>query len=91
MSEGIITDQAMKEMADQLKAKYDEITESNRKLALQSEYLKKDLITLYSILRILDTMTNEELDIDPSFLSLIEIGRGIASSMLDMHIFETPM
>lgn len=87
MNEGVITDEAMKEMADQLKEKYDEIMDSNKRLMINEICLKKDLITLYSILRVLDNMTNEDLDIDPTFLSLLELGRGIASTMLDNHIF----
>jgi len=86
MSEGVITDEAMKEMADQLKEKYDEITDSNQKLMIESVCLKKDLMTLYSIFRLLDNLA-ENLDLDPTMISFIEIGRGIASTMLDIHIF----
>ncbi len=89
MSEGVITDEAMKEMADHLKERYDEITNSNKKLMIESICIKKDLITLYSILRILDNLTDtEDMDLDPTFLSFIELGRSIASSMLDTHIFK---
>ena len=86
MSEGVITDEAMKEMADQLKEKYDEITDSNKRLMIQSVCLKKDLITLYSIFRLLDNLTGD-LDMDPTMVTFIEIGRSIASTMLDIHIF----
>ncbi len=84
---GVLTDQAMKEMAEQLKSKYDDITSKLDKLKEQNIYLKKDLITLYSVLRIADNFLDYHHDDDETIKIILEIGRSIASSMLDQHIF----
>lgn len=86
MNEGVITDEAMKEMAEQLKEKYDEIISGNKKLLEQNVNLKKDLITLYSLLRIIDNLIDDE-DVDTSIRVIVELGRGLASTMLDHYIF----
>ena len=85
--DGVLNDEAMKEIAEQLKEKYDEIIEGNRKLLEKNMSLKKDLITLYSMFRILDYIVTEDPDIDPFVVQIIELGRGIASTMLDHQIF----
>jgi len=87
MSEGVITDEAMKEMADQLKEKYDEIMEAKEKYKNSNQELKKDLMTLYGIFRLVDNLIDNEIEIDMALKITVELGRSIASSMLDHHIF----
>lgn len=87
MNEGVITDEAMKEMADQLKSKYDEIMYATEKLKEQNKDMKKDLMTLYSLFRIIDNLIEDEFDVDPTVKMICEFSRSIASSMIDSHIF----
>ena len=84
--EGVLTDEAMKEMADQLKEKYDEMIESVDKLKEQNINIKKDLISLYGLLRIADNMLDECYDSSPIKM-IIELSRTVASMMIDHHIF----
>ena len=86
MEESVITDEAMKEMADQLKSKYDEIMEMTEKLKEENKHLKKDLMTLYSLFRIIDNLIEDDFDVDPSVKMICELSRSIASSMIDHHI-----
>jgi len=89
MNEGVITDEAMKEMADQLKEKYDEIMMKNLKHEVQNKDLKKDLMSLYGLLRIIDNMTNDEYEIDPHLEGFISLARSMASAMIDEHFFSS--
>lgn len=87
MSEGVITDEAMKEMAEQLKQKYDEMMELTDKFKKQNTNIKKDIITLYAMFRIIDNLIEDDYDVDPSLKMVCELSRGMASTMIDYHIF----
>lgn len=87
MSEQVINDQALLEMADQLKATYDEISFKLEKLQLENIELKKHLVSAYGFTRVLDMISTDSYDIQPEILILIETLRAYLSTIMDNTIF----
>lgn len=87
MSEQCLNDEALIEMADQLKKTYDEITFKLEKLQLQNIELKKQLISAYGFCRVLDMISSDSYDIQPEILVLIETLRAYLSEVMDKTIF----
>tara|TARA_R110002012_G_scaffold277713_4_gene465230 strand:+ start:1700 stop:1981 length:282 start_codon:yes stop_codon:yes gene_type:complete len=87
MSEQVLNDQALLEMADQLKKTYDEITFKLDKITLENLELKKHLISAYGFIRVLDMMATNSYDIQPEILILIETLRAYLSDYMDDNIF----
>ncbi len=87
MSEQVLNDQALIEMADQLKKTYDEITFKLEKLQLENIELKKHLVSAYGFCRVLDMISTDSYDIQPEILILIETLRAYLSTIMDNTIF----
>ena len=76
------------EMANQLKCRYDEITDKLDKIELQELQLKKDFISCYGIVRMLDNLiSNSHVPYDNEILVIVEVLRGLLSNCMDRHIF----
>ena len=85
--EQVLNDQALLEMADQLKATYDEISFKLEKLQLQNIELKKQLISAYGFCRVLDMIASDSYELQPEILILIETLRAYLSTTMDNTIF----
>ena len=83
----VLNDEAMKEMADQLLEKFKDCEYLTNKLSRENIEIKKDLITLYGLIRSIDTLV-EGIAIDDCINNLIEVARGIASQYVEQHCFE---
>ncbi len=83
----VLNDEAMKEMADQLLEKFKDCEYLTNKLSRENIEIKKDLITLYGLIRTIDTLV-EGISIDACINNLIEVARGIASQYVEEHCFE---
>tara|TARA_R110002167_G_scaffold337637_3_gene545122 strand:- start:15 stop:290 length:276 start_codon:yes stop_codon:yes gene_type:complete len=76
------------EMANQLKEKYDEITNKLERIELMSLEIKKDFISCYGVVRLLDHLVSNSLvGYDNEIITMIEILRGSMSDCMDKHIF----
>ena len=83
----VLNDQAFREMSDQLLEKFKDCEYLTNKLSRENIELKKDLITLYGLIRSIDTLV-EGISIDACINNLIEVARGIASQYVEEHCFE---
>ena len=76
------------EMVNQLKDKYDEITDKLDRIELQELDMKKDLITAYGVVRMLDNLiSNSHIGYDNEVVTIVEVLRGLLSNCMDRHIF----
>ena len=76
------------EMVNQLKDKYDEITDKLDRIELQELDMKKDLITAYGVVRMLDNLiSNSHIGYDNEVVVIVEVLRGLMSNSMDRHIF----
>lgn len=76
------------EMVNQLKDKYDEITDKLDRIELQDLDMKKDLITAYGVVRMLDNLiSNSHVPYDNEVVVIVEVLRGLLSNYMDRHIF----
>jgi len=76
------------EMANQLKEKYDEITTKLEKVELLELDMKKDLITAYGVVRMLDNLiSTSPIPYDNEVITIVEVLRGLLSNCMDRHIF----
>ena len=87
MSEQCLNDEALLEMAAQLKATYDEISLKLDKLTLENLDLKKDIVTAYGIARILDNLIDQCYEIPPEVSTLSDVLRAYLSNIMDANIF----
>jgi len=85
--EGVLNDQAMKEMAEQLKETYDTMAFKVDKMEIENLEYRKHLISAYGFCRVLDMMANDSYDIQPEILILIETLRAYLSGVMDTTIF----
>jgi hypothetical protein len=69
------------ELANQLKESFDEKDKQVEILLSQNEEIKKDFISLYGMLRVLNYYADG--NVDEPILTLIESARGFASSIID--------
>lgn len=83
----VLNDQAFREMSDQLLEKFKDCEYLTNKLSRENIEIKKDLITLYGLIRTIDTLV-EGISIDACINNLIEVARGIASQYVEEHCFE---
>ena len=83
----VLNDQAMKEMADQLLEKFKDCEYLTHKLSRENLDIKKCLMTLYGLIRTIDTLM-DGLGIDPAISNLIEVSRGISSNYIEEYCFE---
>ena len=76
------------EMVNQLKDKYDEITDKLDRIELLELDMKKDLITAYGVVRMLDNLiSNSHIGYDNEVVVIVEVLRGLMSNSMDRHIF----
>ena len=83
----VLNDQAMKEMADQLMEKFKDCEYLSNKLSRENVDLKKDIMTLYGLIRSLDTLI-DGMPIDPIVSNFVDVMRGIASEYIDEYCLE---
>jgi len=75
-------------LADQLKQKYDDITAKLDRIELLELDMKKDLITAYGVVRMLDHLiSNSHVPYDNEVITIVEVLRGLMSNAMDRHIF----
>ena len=70
------------ELANQLKESFDEKDKEVDILLRENEELKKNFISIYGMLRVIDYYSQGNID-DQVVITLIETARGYASSVLD--------
>ena len=76
------------ELCNDLKNKYDEITDKLDRIELQELDMKKDLITAYGVVRMLDNLiSNSHVPYDNEVVVIVEVLRGLMSNCMDRHIF----
>jgi hypothetical protein len=76
-----MTEQQYLELANQLKESFDKKDKEVETLLKENESIKKDFISLYGMLRVLNYYA--EGNVDEPILTLIESARGYASSVID--------
>ena len=75
------------DMVTQLKDKYDEITDKLDSIERKDKELRKDFITAYGVVRILDHLIDiNPVSYDPEIVVLVESLRGFLSDSVDKHI-----
>jgi len=75
------------DMANQLKDKYDQITQKLDRIELLEIQLKKDFMTAYGVVRLLDQLiANSLVPYDNEIITLIEVLRGLLSNCIDTHV-----
>ena len=80
------------ELVAQLKEKYDEITSKLDKVELMEIDMKKDMMTAYGVVRLLDHLiSNSLVGYDNEIITIVEVLRGLLSDCMDKHILEIPM
>lgn len=77
------------EMVKQLKDKYDEITNKLDKIELMEMNMKKDLMSVYGVVRMLDHLISTSMiPYDNEIMVIVECLRGMLSDMMDKHILQ---
>ena len=75
------------EMVNQLKEKYDMITNKLDKIQSMELDMKKDLMSAYGVVRMLDHLiSNSMVPYDNEIMVIVEVLRGMLSDMMDRHI-----
>lgn len=73
------------ELSNQLKEKFDENENIMNKLKKENETLKKDLISVYGYIRILDSFAENTMELDMEIKGLIEILRSYLSDNFEYY------
>jgi predicted nucleotide-binding protein (sugar kinase/HSP70/actin superfamily) len=76
-----MTEQQYLELANQLKESFDEKDKQVERLLKENEEIKKDFLSLYGMIRVLNYYADG--NVDEPILTLIESARGFASSIID--------
>ncbi len=75
------------EMVQQLKDKYDTITNKLDKIELMELDMKKDMISTYGVVRMLDHLiSTSHIGYDNEVMTIVEVLRGMLSDMMDRHV-----
>lgn len=75
------------ELVAQLKLKYDEIEAQMATVTRLEKVIKKDLITAYGVVRLVDHLLDTNpIGYDNEMVVLIEMLRGVLSDAVDKHI-----
>ena len=75
------------EMVQQLKEKYDMITSKLDKIELMELDMKKDMISTYGVVRMLDHLiSTSHIGYDNEVMTIVEVLRGMLSDMMDRHV-----
>ena len=76
------------DMVNQLKDKYDMITNKLKRIEAMEIDMKKDMASAYGVVRLLDHLiSNSHNSYDNEVMVLIECLRGLLSDCMDKHIF----
>ena len=79
------------DMVNQLKSKYDMITSKLDRIEAMEIEMKKDLITAYGVVRMIDHLiSNSHVPYDNEVITIVECLRGLMSNVMDRHIFNIP-
>lgn len=77
------------EMANQLKEKYDHITNKLHRISLLELEMKKDLMSAYGVIRLIDhLMSSSPVGYDNEIILLVETLRGLLSECIDKHVLD---
>ena len=75
------------DLANQLKDKYDEVEQKLESIERKDKELRKDFITAYGVVRILDHLIDiNPVSYDSEIVVLVESLRGFLSDAIDKHI-----
>ena len=75
------------ELVAQLKDKYTEIEAKMRSIERLEKIMKKDLITAYGVVRLLDHLIDTNpIGYDNEIIVLVEMLRGVLSDCVDRHL-----
>ena len=76
------------ELCNDLKDKYDTITNKLKRIEAMEIDMKKDMASAYGVVRLLDHLiSNSHNSYDNEVMVLIECLRGLLSDCMDKHIF----
>ena len=76
------------DMVNQLKLKYDMITSKLDRIEAMELNMKKDLISCYGVVRVLDHLiSTSHIGYDNEVMTIVECLRGLLSTVMDTHIF----
>ena len=82
-----MTEQQYLEMANHLKQTYDKMEEKLLRSEIKIIDLKKDLITVYGLVRIIDNILDNLYEVPHEVVVLVECLRGNLSDSMDKNIF----
>lgn len=83
----IENEQMYLDMVNQLKVKYEEITSQIESIERRDKEIRKDFITLYGVIRLVDNLISESVvGYDEEIVVLVETLRGFSSDCIDKHI-----
>tara|TARA_R110000796_G_scaffold240937_1_gene362192 strand:+ start:45 stop:299 length:255 start_codon:yes stop_codon:yes gene_type:complete len=75
------------ELVGQLKLKYDEVEAKMSSIERLEKIMKKDLITAYGVVRLLDHLIDTNpVGYDNEVVVLVEMLRGVLSDCVDRHL-----
>lgn len=75
------------DMVNQLKEKYDEITTKIESIERRDTELRKDFVTAYGVIRLLDHLISSSVvGFDDEVVIMVEVLRGFLSDCVDKHI-----
>ena len=81
-----INDNLIMDLTKQLKLKYDQIAELEKKLKIENLNLKKDLITCYGIIRCIDNIIENDIEVSYELGILISTLKHLCSDFIDKRI-----
>tara|TARA_R110001599_G_scaffold149739_1_gene333745 strand:- start:829 stop:1134 length:306 start_codon:yes stop_codon:yes gene_type:complete len=76
------------EMSNHFKKLYDDLSEKNFSQDIKIMDLKKELITVYGFIRVIDNILDSLYEVPHEIVVLIEIIRGHLSNFIDKEIFK---
>ena len=83
----VLNDEAMKELSEQLLEKFRDNEYLTERLMSENIELKKNLATLYGLIRSLDSLVDGS-GIDEIISNFIDVARGISSEYMNQHFFD---
>lgn len=83
----VLNDQAFLEMSNQLMEKFRDNEYLTERLMSENIELKKNLATLYGLIRSLDSLVDGS-GIDEIISNFIDVARGISSEYMNQHFFD---
>ena len=83
-----INEQEYIEMSNHFKKLYDDLIDKNFKQEIKIMDLKKDLITVYGFIRVIDTILDSLYEVPHEIVVLVECLRGHLSDIIDKEIFK---